>query len=52
MSMHEAPTIVLIGAGSTSFGLSTMHDLYGDPVFAGATVWLVDLDPAAARPDA
>jgi alpha-galactosidase len=43
--MREAPTIVLIGAGSTSFGLSTMHDLYGDPVFAGATVWLVDLDP-------
>jgi alpha-galactosidase len=45
--MREAPTFVLIGAGSTSFGLSTMHDLYGDPVFAGASVWLVDLD---ARP--
>jgi alpha-galactosidase len=45
MSMREGPTIVLIGAGSTSFGLSTMHDLYGDPVFASATVWLVDLDP-------
>jgi alpha-galactosidase len=43
--MRDAPTIVLVGAGSTSFGLSTMHDLYGDPVFAGATVWLVDLDP-------
>jgi alpha-galactosidase len=42
--MQEAPSIVLIGAGSTSFGLSTMHDLYGDPVFAGATIWLVDLD--------
>jgi alpha-galactosidase len=45
--MREAPTIVLIGAGSTSFGLSTLHDLYADPVFTGATVWLVDID---ARP--
>jgi len=45
--MREAPTIVLIGAGSTSFGLSTLHDLYADPVFSGATVWLVDID---ARP--
>jgi alpha-galactosidase len=45
--MREAPTVVLIGAGSTSFGLSTLHDLYADPVFQGATVWLVDLD---ARP--
>ena len=44
--MREAPTIVLIGAGSTSFGLSTLHDLYADPVFAGATMWLVDLEPA------
>ena len=41
--MREAPTIVLIGAGSTSFGLSTLHDLYADPVFTGATIWLVDL---------
>lgn len=45
--MREAPTIVLIGAGSTSFGLSTLHDLYADPVFTGATIWLVDLQ---ARP--
>ena len=45
--MREAPTIVLIGAGSTSFGLTTLHDLYADSVFAGATVWLVDVD---ARP--
>jgi alpha-galactosidase len=42
--MREAPTIVLIGAGSTSFGLSTLHDLYADPVFTGATVWLVDVE--------
>ena len=42
--MREAPTIVLIGAGSTSFGLSTLHDLYADAVFGGATVWLVDLE--------
>ncbi|HEY1741366.1 MAG TPA: hypothetical protein VGI86_21815 [Acidimicrobiia bacterium] len=47
--MREAPTIVLIGAGSTSFGLSTLHDLYGDPVFRGATVRLVDLDGAAVE---
>jgi alpha-galactosidase len=45
--MREAPSIVLIGAGSTSFGLSTLHDLYADPVFTGATIWLVDLQ---ARP--
>jgi len=45
--MREAPTIVLIGAGSTSFGLTTLHDLYADPVFAGATVRLVDLDAHA-----
>jgi len=44
--MREAPTIVLIGAGSTSFGLTTLHDLYADPVFTGATVRLVDVDPA------
>src|SRR3954447_3002205 len=43
--MREAPTIVLVGAGSTSFGLSTLHDLYADPVFTDTTVWLVDLEP-------
>jgi alpha-galactosidase len=42
--VREAPTLVLIGAGSTSFGLSTLHDLYADAVFQRATVWLVDLD--------
>jgi alpha-galactosidase len=35
---------VLIGAGSTSFGLSTLHDLYADPVSQGGTIWLVDVD--------
>ena len=49
--MREAPSIVLVGAGSTSFGLSTLHDLYADPVFTGATVWLVDLDPGSCRSD-
>jgi alpha-galactosidase/6-phospho-beta-glucosidase family protein len=44
--VREAPTIVLIGAGSASFGLTTLHDLYADPVFAGATVRLVDVEPA------
>jgi alpha-galactosidase len=43
--MRAAPSIVLIGAGSTSFGLSTLHDIYVDEVFDGATIWLVDLDP-------
>ena len=33
--MRAAPTIVLIGAGSTSFGLTTLHDLYADLVFEG-----------------
>ena len=45
--VREAPTLVLIGAGSNSFGLVTLHDLYADPVFAGATVRLVDLEPDA-----
>jgi len=44
--VREAPTIVLIGAGSTSFGLTTLHDLYADPVFTDATVRLVDLETA------
>jgi len=44
MNMREAPTIVLIGAGSTSFGLSTLHDLYAEQALSGASVWLVDLD--------
>jgi alpha-galactosidase len=44
--VREAPTIVLIGAGSASFGLTTLHDLYADPVFNGATVRLVDVEPA------
>jgi alpha-galactosidase len=44
--VRQAPTIVLIGAGSASFGLTTLHDLYADPVFTDATVRLVDLDPA------
>src|SRR5712664_3310260 len=44
--MREAPTIVLIGAGSASFGLTMLHDLYADPVFTGATVRLVDLEAA------
>jgi alpha-galactosidase len=43
--MREAPTIVLVGAGSASFGLTMLHDLYADPVFTGATVRLVDLEP-------
>jgi alpha-galactosidase/6-phospho-beta-glucosidase family protein len=44
--MREAPKIVLIGAGSTSFGLTTLHDLYADPVFTRATILLVDVEPA------
>jgi alpha-galactosidase/6-phospho-beta-glucosidase family protein len=33
--MREAPTIVLIGAGSASFGLTMLHDLYADPELTG-----------------
>jgi alpha-galactosidase len=45
--VRKAPTIVLVGAASASFGLTTLHDIYADPVFNRATVRLVDLVPSA-----
>lgn len=44
--MREGPTVVAIGAGSASFGLTVVHDVYADPVLTGATLWLVDVDRA------
>jgi alpha-galactosidase len=45
-SVRERPSLVVIGAGSSSFGLSALRELYGEPVLAGATLWLVDVDAA------
>jgi alpha-galactosidase len=36
--------IVLIGAGSVSFGLSVFQDIFGCPDLAGSTLCLVDID--------
>ncbi len=41
--------IVLIGAGSTNFGLSTLGDLFCSPVFAGSEICLHDINPAALQ---
>jgi alpha-galactosidase len=44
----DPPKIVLIGAGSTSFGLGTLCDLFGAHAeLHGATLALVDIDAAA-----
>jgi len=42
--VREQPSIVLIGAGSSSFGLTMLHDIYSEPLLGGSTLWLVDLD--------
>ncbi len=47
--MRERPTIVVIGAGSSSFGLSALREIYGEPALAGSELWLVDLDAARAQ---
>ena len=41
------PKIVIIGAGSASFGPNTLASLLRSPHLAGSTLALVDLDPAA-----
>jgi len=41
--------IVLIGAGSTNFGLSTLGDLFRSPVFAGSEICLHDINPVALQ---
>lgn len=42
----KKPKIVFIGAGSMSFGIPTFKDIFTTPKLAGATLSLVDLDPA------
>lgn len=41
--------IVAIGVGSLVFGVELLRDIYQTPELRGAELWLVDLDPAAAR---
>ncbi len=41
--------IVLIGAGSANFGLSTLGDLFRSPVFAGSEICLLDINPVALQ---
>ncbi len=43
------PKIVLIGAGSASFGANSLATLLQQPVLRGSTIGLVDLDPAALQ---
>jgi alpha-galactosidase len=45
--MASPVKIVLIGAGSASFGVSLFQDLFTTPEMAGNTVTLVDTDPQA-----
>ena len=42
--MSKTPKIVLLGAGSMSFGLNALRDLVTEPALRGATVTLVDID--------
>jgi alpha-galactosidase len=41
--------VVLIGAGSANFGLSTMGDLFKSEVFSGSTICLHDINPTALK---
>ncbi len=41
--------IVAVGAGSLVFGVELLRDIYQTPELRGAELWIVDLDPAAAR---
>ncbi len=41
--------IVLIGAGSANFGLSTLGDLFRSQAFAGSEICLHDINPAALQ---
>ncbi len=48
MPPNDSPRIVLIGAGSTSFGLGTLCDLFGAATeLEGSTLALVDIDSDA-----
>jgi alpha-galactosidase len=42
-----AARIVLIGAGSAQFGLSTLTDIFGSQALRGSTIVLHDINPAA-----
>ncbi|MGP9813104.1 family 4 glycosyl hydrolase [Rhodopseudomonas sp. NSM] len=44
--MAKATKIVFLGAGSASFGLSMLRDLFGAPELRGSTLVLVGLDAA------
>lgn len=41
------PRIMVIGVGSVIFGLAFLQDFFRCRALAGATLWLVDTDPAA-----
>ena len=45
--MTRTTKIVFIGAGSMSFGLSMLRDLFTSDELRGSTIVLVDVDPAA-----
>ena len=44
-----APEIVVIGAGSASFGLSTLATILRSPALRGSTLGLVDIDAGALK---
>lgn len=44
-----AERIVLIGAGSTNFGLGTLGDIFQSEVLAGSTIVLHDINPQALQ---
>tara|TARA_Y100000590_G_scaffold336280_1_gene382949 strand:- start:1437 stop:2753 length:1317 start_codon:yes stop_codon:yes gene_type:complete len=41
--------IVLIGAGSTNFGLGTIGDIFKSKFFSGSTIMLHDIDPKSLK---
>ncbi len=44
-----AQRIVLIGAGSTNFGLGTLGDIFASKVLEGSTIVLHDINPTALK---
>ena len=45
----DTPEIVLIGAGSTQFGLGTVGDIFKSKILEGATITLHDINPEALK---
>ena len=41
--------IVLIGAGSTQFGLGTVGDIFKSKILEGSTITLHDINPEALK---